>query len=161
MNTKDEALSTERALKLALEALQTAHLAVEDDMLADEIQQAITAIREALAEQPTVKQSLTVDLDGLGIPHGQPFQPAQQPYDTHAAPGQSFDTHSRMPPNVPAARASKQWVGLTDEEILEVWCIHLDEGDEDEIEEWRHVINEAREIEAKLREKNEHREKNA
>ena len=42
----------EEAMKLALEALQTAHLAVEDDMLADEIQQAITAIRSALAEQP-------------------------------------------------------------------------------------------------------------
>jgi hypothetical protein len=41
--TKDE------AMKLALEALSTAHLAVEDDMLADEIQQAITAIKQALA----------------------------------------------------------------------------------------------------------------
>jgi late competence protein required for DNA uptake (superfamily II DNA/RNA helicase) len=42
--TKDE------ALKLALEALNTAHLVVADDMLADEIQQAITAIKEALAQ---------------------------------------------------------------------------------------------------------------
>ena len=42
--TKDE------ALKLAIEALATSHLVVEDDMLADEIEQAITAINEALAQ---------------------------------------------------------------------------------------------------------------
>jgi hypothetical protein len=57
---------TQEALRLALEALQTAHLAVEDDMLADEIQQAITAIREALAEQPAQEPVAKVchDLDG-------------------------------------------------------------------------------------------------
>lgn len=41
MNTKDHALD------LALEALSTAHLVVEDDMLADEIANAITAIKKA------------------------------------------------------------------------------------------------------------------
>jgi hypothetical protein len=43
--TKDEALD------LALEALSTAHLVVEDDMLADEIHQAITAIKQARSAQ--------------------------------------------------------------------------------------------------------------
>jgi hypothetical protein len=42
----------DEALHLALEALNTAHLAVEDDMLADEIHQAITAIKQALTAQP-------------------------------------------------------------------------------------------------------------
>ena len=49
-------MTDKEAMKLALEALQTAHLAVECDMLADEIQQAITALREALAEQPAQQQ---------------------------------------------------------------------------------------------------------
>ena len=44
-HTKDE------ALKLALEALSTAHLVVEDDMLADEIHQAAQACEQALAAQ--------------------------------------------------------------------------------------------------------------
>jgi len=35
---------------------------------------------------------------------------------------------------------------LTDEQILKILCIHLDEGDD--IEDWRHEINEARAIEA-------------
>ena len=35
---------------------------------------------------------------------------------------------------------------LTDDEILEILCIHLDK--DDDIEEWRHEINEARAIEA-------------
>jgi hypothetical protein len=46
----------DEALHLALEALNTAHLAVEDDMLADEIHQAITAIKQALAAQPAVQE---------------------------------------------------------------------------------------------------------
>ena len=37
-------------MKQALEALTTAHLVVEDDMLADEIEQAFKALRERLAQ---------------------------------------------------------------------------------------------------------------
>lgn len=44
--------------------------------------------------------------------------------------------------------AHRQWVSLTDEEIMEVNGIHGD------LEEWPEVISEARAIEAKLREKN-------
>jgi hypothetical protein len=44
--------------------------------------------------------------------------------------------------------AQRQWVSLTDEEIMEVNGIH------DDPEEWPEVISEARAIEAKLREKN-------
>lgn len=41
-----------------------------------------------------------------------------------------------------------EWVGLTDDEIMEVNGIH------DDPEEWPEVISEARAIEAKLKEKN-------
>jgi hypothetical protein len=44
---KGEAMNKDEALDFALEALSTAHLVVEDDMLADEIHQAITAIKQA------------------------------------------------------------------------------------------------------------------
>jgi hypothetical protein len=44
--------------------------------------------------------------------------------------------------------AQRQWVGLTDEEIMEVKGIH------DDPEEWPEVISEARALEAKLKEKN-------
>ena len=46
------------------------------------------------------------------------------------------------------AAAQRQWVSLTDEEIMEVNGIH------DDPKEWPEVISEARAIEAKLREKN-------
>jgi hypothetical protein len=57
------------------------------------------------------------------------------------------------PPNVatpPAAQ--RQWVGLTDEEILAALCIHVDESDDPD--EWWSEIKEVRAIEAKLKEKN-------
>jgi len=48
--------------------------------------------------------------------------------------------------------AQKSWIGLTDEEILEVLCIHVEESDDPD--EWAYEIQEARAIEAKLKEKN-------
>lgn len=77
--TKDE------ALLLALEALNTAHLAVEDDMLADEIEQAITAIREAMVEQPEPPPECKTDAEKTAFAFGwwkaleeNRKQPAQQ-----------------------------------------------------------------------------------
>jgi len=46
--------------------------------------------------------------------------------------------------------AQRQWVGLTDEEILELLCIHSDDP-----EDWEFEMKEVRAIEAKLKEKNE------
>jgi hypothetical protein len=48
--------------------------------------------------------------------------------------------------------AQRQWVGLTDEEILAALCIHVDESDDPD--EWWSEIKEVRAIEAKLKEKN-------
>ena len=62
--------------------------------------------------------------------------PASKPFDTHAAPGQSFDTHSRTPqPSKP----------LTDEEIMEMYNEPRSDAE---------MIAFARAIEAKLRGKN-------
>jgi predicted ArsR family transcriptional regulator len=48
MQRTEKVMTKDKALELALEALETAHLVVEDEMLADEIHQAITAIKQAL-----------------------------------------------------------------------------------------------------------------
>jgi hypothetical protein len=61
MNTKDHALD------LALEALSTAHLVVEDDMLADEIANAITAIKQALAKDALYKLAEESCTSGLRL----------------------------------------------------------------------------------------------
>lgn len=183
-------LIEEAKLTLVLEALEGIHTGNMTPMAEEAWNKAITALREALAEQ-------------LAQPHGWklvPLEPTQEmidavptkPHPTRpngwgdrnvaiykamivAAPqpaqqqetvacktlcelcvkrGYHFCANAAQTTPIPSPPASKPWVGLTDEEILEAWCIHLDEGDEDEIEEWRHVINEAREIEAKLKEKN-------
>ena len=116
--TKDE------ALKLALEALELALSSHGVMLLSDPPQdpwktkgvesksrQAIIAIKEALAqpaqeEQPT-KEDLraiierkihTIELYRKELRKLQTAaQPAQEPFDTHASPGQAFDTHSRKP----------------------------------------------------------------
>ena len=67
-------VTKDEALKMALEALiESWHLTPKPDYA----RVAITAIKEALA------------------------QPAQEPFDTHASPGQAFDTHSRKPAQEP------------------------------------------------------------
>ena len=50
------------------------------------------------------------------------------------------------------AKASKPWVGLTDEEVLQLLCLHIDEDDDPD--DWAAEIADVRVIEAKLREKN-------
>ena len=118
-------------------AMQERHAAFVDRAVATLEQ----AKREALAEQPAQQEPVAWAF--LNGQYAHIVWGKQRPDDEiHTSPLYT------SPP------AQRTWVGLTDEEILEAWCIHLDEGDEDEIEEWRHVINEAREIEAKLREKN-------
>jgi hypothetical protein len=46
----------------------------------------------------------------------------------------------------------REWVGLTDEEILGLIGIHVD--DINDIDDWQEEIREVRAIEAKLKEKN-------
>ena len=85
--TKDEALDL--ALE-ALEALGASCLIVRDDMLADKIQQAITALREELAqpEQPTEKEKIshemTAEIVAMRAQLAQP-EPEQEPV-AHWAP---------------------------------------------------------------------------
>ena len=103
---------TQEALKLALEALEQSETTVPYEgfgMAQREAERkhkdAITAIREALAEQPEPPPECKTDAEKTAFAFGwwkaleeNRKQPAQQPYDTHAAPGQSFDTHGRTPP---------------------------------------------------------------
>ena len=184
MNTKQT-----EALKLALEALKELRMlgmnAQWHDSWLAKPDEAITAIREALAEQPAQQQEPVAWMDGYrniysleekaaGCPEatialvpmanhkktsGSPINelqcvcgavwlgeemvhlpdkrpPASKPFDTHAAPGQSFDTHSRTPqPSKP----------LTDEEIMEMYNEPRSDAE---------MIAFARAIEAKLRGKN-------
>jgi hypothetical protein len=114
---------TKEVLKLALEALETAHINVLDDMLADEIQQAITAIKEALA-QPEQDVS-EVCFGNMAV------QPAQQEPAFYALKdcrggnfGESIYAYTSNPNpekfigyyNSPPA-AQRTWVGLTVEQI--------------------------------------------
>ena len=162
---------SKESMKLALEALEGAealllsmgltHLIVYGDA-----EKAITTLREALANEALDRMAENARELGLD------YEPAQQEpvapkcgaiievfghdwrLDYMSLPVGKHKLYTQQYTYTTPQPAQRTWVGLTDEEILEVWCIHLDEGDEDEIEEWRHVINEAREIEAKLKEKN-------
>lgn len=187
MSKKDE------AMKLALEALQTAHLAVECDMLADEIQQAITALQEALAEQPApVQQEPMISTEhGPWIPSTHPGEegesyckrcllrdkflgsrqcdphivptPAAQQQEPVAHFGSAYVNENGVhvttvlgPVAIPkdaklytSPPAQRTWVGLTDEEIINVMP---DDDTPMSLGEAFSVFAEA--IEAKLKEKN-------
>ena len=114
--TKDE------ALKLALEAIEaclSAGTEAEDQDASDKLCDARAAIREALSEQPTVKDCLTVE------------QPAQQqePVAYIHRQGNHWEVSERFLCDDEKARgwteeplytsppASKPWVGLTDKEF--------------------------------------------
>ena len=163
MSKKDE------ALKLALEALEFYDQQGIGRIPGDK---AITAIREALAEQPAQQQEPSVHAisgrtaDELWLETGRLRSEladlkAQQQEPVAWIEGDEpiltwFKTDPEAiplytsPPNVPTARASKPWVGLTNEE----WRDIVDDPKLDNIGAIKNAI------EAKLRENNEHREKN-
>jgi hypothetical protein len=146
MTTKDKVRSTEEALKLALEALEGC-----EDVTAD-VLKAITAIREALAEQPA-QDDPCIDgscsccwshLDG-GPAQQEPVAWKDKTYGNlhHQDFGNSIPLYTSPP-------ASKPWVGLTDEEKSDLWC---ESTGRDCVNEDTHVFADA--IEAKLKEKND------
>jgi hypothetical protein len=71
-------MDKDTALKLALEALDSKYIVGCSEWRGQQLK-ALIAIKEALA------------------------QPAQELFDTHALPGQAFDTHSRQPAQEPVA----------------------------------------------------------
>ena len=64
----------------------------------------------------------------------------------------TWPSESATPPATQRQSARSAWVGLTDEEILKLIGIHID--DINEIDDWQEEIREVRAIEAKLKEKN-------
>lgn len=107
------------ALKLALEALKQSRDRIVEQggsgwkLHAQQCVNAITAIREALAEQPTVKDCLTVE------------QPAQQ--QEPVAVNHSIEIEcqkcgatERGTLSFATPPQSKTWVGLTDEEFTAI-----------------------------------------
>lgn len=170
MSKKDE------ALKLALEALEETRNALawfydsyphdvtkKGNELLPHVETVLTAMREALAEQPVQQR---IDLDALGIPHGQHFQPAQQEpvaWDNCRSEKQcrSWCGNSACAShwNDTPPPASKPWVGLTDEEMRDLEKQFNAERVRTSDEEYLVIYPGdywawQRAIEAKLREKN-------
>lgn len=139
MTTKDE------ALKLALEALKN----ITDYTLLDK---ARVAIREALAEQPAQQQEppfLEPDYYVYNIDGQYRLADPQPTFRQGLKEGVAFAQKHTSPP------ASKPWVGLTDDQIINVAkSIDIEFKDEGLAEQVDDILTFARAIEAKLREKN-------
>lgn len=140
----------DKALKLSLEALETEHSAVYGT---SRTARAITAIREALAEQSAQPIKQGWDVDTL---LNKPKQPAQQQEPVATVTSESGNPNVSMSwwhePALPVGTklytsppASKPWVGLTDEEKADLF-----EG----TAPYYNELDYANDIEAKLKEKN-------
>ena len=127
MSKKDE------ALKLALEALMEA-TKIHASSCKCSVCRAVIVAQDALAEQPAQQQEPVAIADGTfnhNCPIGTPLYTS--------------------PPNVPPARASKPWVGLTDVEWMNI--VNKDHAwFGQRPEDVAHEV--AKLVEAKLREKN-------
>ena len=124
------------ALKMAIEALETAEIQSEYDGLSKLIFEAINACKEALAEQPTQEPVLYIDQDGL---------------DGHATWAQA--TRCQDSDIALYTHPPKQWQGLSDAEMSEIFAsigwVEKDNNLRD-----LGFYNHSMAIEAKLREKN-------
>ena len=125
-------------LKLALEVLEAGHSTVYGTSQAA---RAITAIREALAEQPNIAKYLEKDNSE---------QPAQQQEPPSVAEllcvcGAEWEWRNQDWELVSTPPASKPWVRLSTDEIYDMY---------NEPQSDAEMVEFARAIEAKLREKN-------
>ena len=137
-----EAISTERALKLALEALEESKTNNDTMEFHDRKNKAITAIREALAEQPAQPQQEPV---AYAVYHRMGGSKSLHWPEQHSPEGDANEYQLlplyTSPPTL--SLAQRTWVGLTDEEIEKIWNSGV-----------RAFFLLARAIEAKLKEKN-------
>ena len=129
------------AMKLALEALEEPHPGIRTcftDAITyrEKVKQAITALREALANEALDKMAENARELGLD------YEPAQQEPDNsnYRLDPPGLDPLYASPPAQRQARSADTWVGLTFAEICECENDYL------------HIF--ARAIEAKLKEKN-------
>jgi len=152
-NTAAKGFVMRQALELALEALQVATTPLAKDR--QEVLQAITAIKEALAqpEQPKVRTGDCL-LVGVCASEGHKIQVKQEPwresasdYERGVIDGRQMQAQSSVDKAVNAM--SRIWVGLTDEEIAD--CAEKMEASDPTDSFWREFF---RGIEAKLKDKN-------
>ena len=136
---------SKEAMKLALEALEDT---LSDDPYPYSLEsKAITALREALAEQPAQQEPVAWKLV--------PTEPTEEMlkamdecskegYDERLYAGHAASVYMAAVDAAPTPPAQRTWVGLTDEEIQTIWrsSEHMNEAEV------------CRAIEAKLKEKN-------
>jgi len=127
------------AMKLALEALETSMYPQQKQL------QAITALREALAEQPAQQEPVALKWQQAPVKTqwGDDMVVASVAIDKdHTV---CLYCERDQTAKVEAMFAQRTWVGLTDEEITDIWA---------ESSPYYHEDDFARAIEAKLKEKN-------
>jgi hypothetical protein len=134
--TKDEAFSTERALDLALEALEEG----VDGQTSILMDKAITAIKQARSA-PYVASPRVQEPVAWGIIASNTGRICQVELDADEIEGHNPNHIVPLYTTPPAAQ--RQWVGLTDEDIIK--CTPTWGGTVEDV---------ARAIEAKLRSKN-------
>ena len=122
---------SQKAMKLALEALEVATTPLARDR--QEVLRAITALREALAQQPAQQEPVA-----WGIIASNTGRICQVELDADEIEGHN---PKYIVPLYTSPQAQRTWVGLTEDEIL--YCVELENPK---------AI--AEEVEAKLKEKN-------
>jgi hypothetical protein len=128
---------SKEAMKLAMEALELEDMACryEKEPTPEHIAIAITALQEALAEQPAQQEPVAWTVSGKITDWSKDFSAYQTKHYTRPV----YTT----PPNVATPLAAQRtWVGLTDEER------------DDLLDNYITAEGRARAIEAKLKEKN-------
>ena len=136
------------ALKLALEALESVKHKIDSYQVnvCDDVDEAITAVREALADSALERMAENARELGLDYEAAQQQEPVAV-YVGETWCGSVVRLYEDLPLETPlytSPPASKPWVGLTDEEIQTIW----------RSSEHMTVNQVCRAIEAKLREKN-------
>jgi hypothetical protein len=111
---------TQEALKIALDALEGA------DQIDCDMQAAITAIKEALAQEPVATVTSETGADITMSWWHEPALPIGTRLFTYAP--------------------QRTWAGLTEERIREIWLKGKDHGDD-----WQDVLALARSFEAELK----------
>jgi hypothetical protein len=156
-------MDKDEALKLALEALEEAHYKMEHYQDEKKREQAITAIKQALAAD--VREPVATLFGSLPVYE---TPPVKEPvaWLVYAKGSRKYFTLTFDPNKVPEIyiggeavplyttlpAAQRTWVGLTDDEILKLaYPIRWQEVDDFEADK---AVNFAQMVEAKLKEKN-------
>jgi hypothetical protein len=150
---------SKEALKLALEALEVANSCVDGYYIPKgkthlpEIELAITAIKEALANEALDKMAENARELGLD------YEPPQEPVAWNAGIPSLYpkmkEGETISVEYVELTSPQRTWVGLTDKEIEEIWKIAMftDYGIGAELSN-QPFVHYAKAIEAKLKQKN-------